>query len=147
MPPNPPSLWVLPTPVPLAPGVVGVSLQGSKLRAQPAPSGAGMLPAPCLLPSGPSILKEVTGGESSSYEILMHFFPWAQNPRPALRPGAASGQRGRAQLANAPGAAEPPGFCSPCASSLSLWFPRVKSKQKTVALHPARTQEQHVLTR
>lgn len=27
--------------------------------------------------------------------MLMHFFPWAQNPRPALRPGVASGQRGR----------------------------------------------------
>lgn len=52
--------------------------------------------------------------------MLMHFFPWAQNPRPALRPGVASGQRGRARLANTPGAAEPPGFCSPCASSQPL---------------------------
>nr|CAI9714347.1 unnamed protein product [Rangifer tarandus platyrhynchus] len=58
--PNPPSLWALPTPVSLAPRVMGVSLQGSKPRSQPAPSGAGTLPAPCLLPSRPSILKEVT---------------------------------------------------------------------------------------
>ena len=82
------------------------------------------------------------GGDAAGRVVVMKFyafFPVGTKSMPSAPSWGCFRPKGASWLANAPGAAEPPGFCSPCASSLRLWFPRVKSKQETIALHPAST--------